>query len=60
MLPLPLFLVWGVQDVVVMVVKANVGELEEEIREDFSRMLRKEMPGIVKEDVGKRNYLLSF
>ena len=42
------------------VVKANVGELEEEIREKVSRRLRKEMIGVVQEVVGKRRYLVRF
>ena len=41
-------------------VKAKIGELEEEIREGFLRRLRKEMPGMAQEVVGKRRYLLSF
>ena len=36
------------------VVKAKLGELEEEIREGFSRKLRKEVTGLVQEVVGKR------
>ena len=40
------------------VVKAKVGELEEEIGEGFSRRLRKEMTGVVQEVVGKRRYLV--
>ena len=42
-----------------MVVKDKVGDLDKEIREIFSRMLRKEMTGMVKE-VGKRRYLDSL
>ena len=42
------------------VVKAKIGDLEEEIREGFSMILRKEMPGMVQEVVRKRRYLLSF
>ena len=42
------------------VVKAKVDELEEEIREGFSRRLRKEMTGVVQEVVGKRRYLVRF
>ena len=41
-------------------VKAKVGELEEEIREGFSRRLRKEMTSVVKDVVGKRRYLVRF
>ena len=43
-----------------MVVKDKVGDLDKEIREIFSRMLRKEMTGMVKEVVGKRRYLDSL
>ena len=39
------------------VVKAKVDELEEEIREGFSRRLRKEMTDVVQEVVGKRRYM---
>ena len=42
------------------VVKAKVGELEEEISEGFSRKLRKDMTGVVQEVVGKRRYLVKF
>ena len=42
------------------VVKEEVGELEEDIREIFSRRLRKEMSGVVQEVVGKRRYLVRF
>ena len=42
------------------VVKANVGELEEEIREVFSRRLRNEMNGVVQEVAGNRSYLVRF
>ena len=42
------------------VVKAKVGELEEEIREGFSRRLSKEMTGVVQEVVGKSKYLVRF
>ena len=43
-----------------MVVKAKVGELEEDIRERFSRMLRKEITGVVQEIVGNRRYSMMF
>ena len=43
-----------------MVVKAKVGELEEDIKEVFSRRLRKYMTGLVQEVVGKRRYSVSF
>ena len=36
--------------------KSKVGDLEEDIREGFSRRLRKEMTGVVQEVVGKRRY----
>ena len=39
------------------VMKAKVGDLEEEIREVFLRRLRKDMNGVVQEIVGKRRYL---
>ena len=42
------------------VVNAKVGELEEDIREIFSRRLRKEITGVVQEVVGKRSYLVRF
>ena len=42
------------------VVKAKLGELEEDIREGFSRRLRKEMTGVVHEVVRKRRYLEGF
>ena len=44
----------------VSVVKAKVGDLEEKIREGFSRSLRKEMTGVVQEVLGKRIYLVRF
>ena len=40
------------------VVKAKVGEMEEEIRERFLRRLMKEMTGVVQEVVGRRRYLV--
>ena len=42
------------------VVKAKVGELEEEIQEEFSRRLRKDITSVVQEIVGKRRYLVRF
>ena len=42
------------------VVKAKVGDIEEEIREGFSGRLRKDMTGVVQGVVGKRRYLVSF
>ena len=43
-----------------VVVKAKVGELEEEVREVFSRRLRKDMTGVAQEVFGKRSYSVSF
>ena len=43
-----------------IVVKAKVGEMEEEIREVFYMGLRKEMTGVVQEVVGERRYLERF
>ena len=42
------------------VVNSKVGDLEEDIREGFSRRLRKDMTGLVQEFVGKRGYLVRF
>ena len=42
------------------VVKAKVGDLEEDISEGFSRRLRKDMTGVVQEVVGKRSYSVRF
>ena len=42
------------------VVKYQVGETEEDIREVFSRRLRKEMTGVVREVFGKRRYSVRF
>ena len=42
------------------VVKALVGELEEDIREGFSRRLRKEITGMVQVVLGNRRYLVRF
>ena len=38
------------------VVKAKLGEMEEDIREGFSRRLGKEMTGVVQEVIWKRRY----
>ena len=38
------------------VVKVKVGDLEDETREGFLGMLRKEMIGVLQEVVGKRSY----
>ena len=40
--------------------KSKVGELEEEIREGFLRRLRKEIPSVLQEFVGKRKYSVRF
>ena len=40
------------------VVKAKVGDMDDEIREGFPRRLRKDMTGVVQEVVGKRIYLV--
>ena len=42
------------------VVKAKVGDLEEDIREGFSGRLWNQMTGVVHEVVGKRGYLVRF
>ena len=42
------------------VVKAKVGELEEDIREGFLRKLRKLMSGVVREVVMKCRYSVRF
>ena len=42
------------------VVKAKLGDLEEDIREVFLRRLRKEMSGVMQEVVGKKRYSVRF
>ena len=42
------------------VVKAKVGDLEEDIRKGFLRRLRKEMTDVVQEFWGKRRYSVRF
>ena len=42
------------------VVKAKVGDLEEEIRDGFLRKMRNKMTGMMQEVVGKRRYLVRF
>ena len=42
------------------VVKAKVGELEEDIMEGFFGRFMKEMSGMVQEVVGKTRYLVRF
>ena len=41
-------------------VKAKLGELEEDIMEGNSRILRKDMNGMVQEVAGKRRYSVRF
>ena len=41
-----------------MFVKAKVGELHEEIREEFFRRSRKKMTGVVQDVVGERRCLV--
>ena len=43
-----------------MVVKAKIGELEEEVREGFSRRMRKELTGVVQLFSGKNILLVRF
>ena len=42
------------------VVKANIGELEEEVRAGNSRRTRKELTGVVQGISGRRRFLLRF
>ena len=42
------------------VVKANIGELEEEIRAGFSRRIRKELTGVVQGISRKKRLLVRF
>ena len=42
------------------VVKAKIGELEEEVRVGSSRRMRKELTGVVKYISGKRRFLVRF
>ena len=41
-------------------VKANIGELEEEVRVCNTRRIRKELTGVVKAISGKRKFLVRF
>ena len=43
-----------------MVVKAKIGELEEEVREGFSRRRRKELTGVVQVFSVKNSFLVRF
>ena len=42
------------------VVKAKIGELEEEVRVGSSRRMRMELTGVVKAISGKRKFLVRF
>ena len=42
------------------VVKSKIGELEEEVREGFLRLLRKELTGVVQGVYGKKRFLMRF
>ena len=42
------------------VVKAKIGELEEEVRADNSRRMRKELTGVVQGVSGRRRFLVRF
>ena len=41
-------------------VKSEIGELEEEVREDNSRRIRKELTGVVQGVSGRRIFLVRF
>ena len=49
----------GNKIVVGKVVKAKIGELEEEVRVGSSRRMRMELTGVVKAISGKRKFLVS-
>ena len=42
------------------VVKAKIGELEEEVRAGSSRRMRKELTGVVQGVLGRRRFLVMF
>ena len=42
------------------IVKAEIGELEEEVRVGSSRIMRKELTGVVQAVSGKRRFLVRF
>ena len=42
------------------VVKANIGELEEEVRAGNSRRIKKELTGVVQDVLGRRRFLVRF
>ena len=48
----------GTKILVGTVVKANVGDLEEEVRDGFSRPLRKELTGVVQGVYWKKKFLV--
>ena len=50
----------GVGIMVGTVDKANVGELEEDIRERFSNRLRKELTGVFQGLSGKKRFCMGF
>ena len=50
----------GNKIVVVVVVKAKIGELEEEVRAGNSRRIRKEFTGVVQGVLGRRRFLVRF
>ena len=50
----------GNKIVVGAVVKAKTGELEEEVRVDSSRRMRKELTGVVQGVSGRRRFLVGF
>ena len=43
-----------------MVVKANIGELEEDVRAGSLRRMRKYLNGVVQEVYGKKGFFVSF
>ena len=50
----------GNKIVVGAIVKAKIGELEEEVRAGSLRMTRKELTGVVQGVSGKRRFLVRF
>ena len=50
----------GGKIVVGAVVKSKIGELEEEVREGFLRILRKELTVVVQGVYGKKRFLMRF
>ena len=51
---------WGNKILVGTVLKAKIGELEEEVRADSSRRTRKELTGVVQGVSGRRRFLVRF